>query len=217
MGSLMLLRSIQQSTPIDQSIQISQLEMKQLIQGSDRLLHLMNMLLDHQAFSQAVPVLNRQANSLSAIAATVLQDFEPEFCKQDVQLKNLLSANLPLVNVDPQQIERVLRNLIGNAIHHNSSGLRLTLDAIPIRLGNTTLLKVIVQDNGTGIERSQQDIIFEPYTRGQQTQYRPGLGLGLYICRQVILAHGGEIGLESLHQETIFWFTLPVDYRTLSF
>lgn len=75
------------------------------------------------------------------------------------------------------------------------------------------MLKVILQDNGIGISSAQQETIFEPYTRGHDTEYLPGLGLGLYICRQIILAHGGVIGVESFGQGTLVWFTLPLSNR----
>ncbi|MGG6263855.1 sensor histidine kinase [Leptolyngbya sp. AN03gr2] len=108
--------------------------------------------------------------------------------------------------MDVQQIARVFNNLIDNAIVHNPPGLLLTLRAIQ----GARLLKVIVQDNGIGISATQQKTIFEPYTPGKQTQYSPGLGLGLYICRQVIEAHGGTINIESSDQGTAFYFTLPL-------
>ncbi len=213
MGSLMLLESILQSNPADQLVQISKAEMLHLIQGYDRLLGLMNTLLDNQALSQSELILNLKPTDLSAIATTILQDFQPVLVKKNVQLNNRIRADLPTVNADAQQIWRVLCNLIGNAINHNPPGLRLTLDAAVI--GKTTgkshsMLKVMVQDDGIGIAPAQQETIFEPYTRAQRSQYQPGLGLGLYICRQVVAAHGGEIGLERLHQGTIFWFTLPL-------
>jgi signal transduction histidine kinase len=213
MGSLMLLESIQQGTPADRAIQIAQSEMSHLIQGYDRLLGLMNTLLDNQALSQSELVLNLKPTDLSVITTTILQDFQPMLIKKNTQLNNHIRADLPTVNVDAQQIWRVLCNLIGNAINHNPPGLQLTLDAVVIgkKSGRSLpMLKVIVQDNGIGIAPTQQDTIFEPYTRSQKSQYQPGLGLGLYICRQIVLAHGGAIGLERLQQGTIFWFTLPL-------
>jgi signal transduction histidine kinase len=143
---------------------------------------------------------------ISTIVTTILQDFHSDLIKQNVQVNNQILPNLPLIEVDVQQIERVFGNLIANAISHNSSGISLTLDAI--RFGS--MLKVMVQDNGVGISPIQQETIFEPYTRGHQTQYLPRLGLGLHICQQVILAHGGMIRLESSSQGAIFWFTLPL-------
>jgi signal transduction histidine kinase len=210
MGSLMLLKSIRDSTPGDQEIQLSQIEMAQLIRGSDRLLSLMNSLLDHQTLSQGELILNLQPVGIQAVVNPILEDFDRELLKQNVRLDNLIENDLPLVDVDTQQIARVFHNLIDNAIHHNPPGLMITLDATTIRVQNTSMLKVIIGDNGVGIARDRQETIFEAYTRDRQSQYLPGLGLGLYICRQVILAHGGEIGLESFEGQTVFWFTLPL-------
>jgi signal transduction histidine kinase len=205
-GSLLLLESIRQSSSANLSIEISQTEMAQLIQGSNRLLGLMNSLLIPQAFSQADLVLSRQPVNLTPLITSILQDFQPSFAKQSIEINNRIQVNLPLVDIDAQQIGRVFNNLISNAITHNPSGILLTLDAV--RSGS--MLKIIVQDNGVGVPPDQQETVFDPYARGRQTQYLPGLGLGLYICRQIILAHGGIIGFESPDQGTVIWFTLPL-------
>jgi signal transduction histidine kinase len=214
MGSLMLLKSIHQSTPVNRSSEISSVEMAQLIRGGERLLGLMNVLLDTQALSETELILYRQPTNLSAIVTTILQDLHPDIIKQNILLDNRICSNLPLVDIDIQQIGRVFHNLIGNAMGHNPPGITIVLDAIEINHKKTgrllPMLKVMIEDNGVGIAPNRQETIFEPYTRGQHTQYQPGLGLGLYICRQVVLAHGGEIGLESLDRKTIFWFVLPL-------
>jgi signal transduction histidine kinase len=207
MGSLMLLQSMQQSTPADQPIVISQTEMSQLIHGSDRLLGLMNTLLDSQVLVQSELVLQRQSVELEAIVAMILQDFQPTLMKKNIQFDVVIPADLPPIDVDVQQIWRVLCNLISNAINHNPPGLQLTLEA---QVMSRSMLKIIVQDNGVGIPLSQQATLFEPYTRSAQSQYQPGLGLGLYICRQIIQAHGGTIGLEPTARGTAIEFTLPM-------
>ena len=237
-GSLMLLESMQKNTPVDQPIQVPQIEMSHLIQGYDRLLGLMNTLLDNQALAQGDLILHQQPTDLNSVFATILQDFQPILLKKNIQVNHQICSELPLVDIDAQQIWRVLCNLVSNAVNHNPPGLLLTLDAVVVdssggrfrRLAelsaNTTreetkqlareskdaglMLKVIVQDNGVGISPSQKDTIFEPYSRVQQSQYQPGLGLGLYICRQIVLAHGGEIGLDCLQPGARFWFTLPL-------
>jgi signal transduction histidine kinase len=229
----MLLESMQKNTPVDQPIQIPQVEMSHLIQGYDRLLGLMNTLLDNQALAQGDLILNQQPTDLNSVFATILQDFQPILLKKNIQINHQFCSELPLVNIDPQQIWRVLCNLVGNAVNHNPPGLLLTLDAAVVysfasrsrgvsgkeshsatkvrgSKDADSMLKVIVQDNGVGISPSQKDTIFEPYSRVQQSQYQPGLGLGLYICRQIVLAHGGEIGLDCLQPGARFWFTLPL-------
>ncbi|MEO0377402.1 MAG: HAMP domain-containing sensor histidine kinase [Cyanobacteria bacterium P01_A01_bin.17] len=216
MGSSMLLESIQQSTPATQPIHISQSEMSHLIGGCDRILDLMNTLLDNQALSQNELILDLQPTNLSSVISTVLSDFQPAFTKKDTHLNNRIQADLLTVHADAQQIWRVLCNLVSNAVHHNPPGLNLILDASVLhdssrRRGSRPMLKITVQDDGVGITSAQRRTIFEPYTRNQQSQYQPGLGLGLYICRQIVVAHGGEIGIETPSQGTTLWFTLPLE------
>lgn len=68
-----------------------------------------------------------------------------------------------------------------------------------------------VQDNGIGISKAQRERLFELYARGARARYMPGLGLGLYLCRQIITAHGGEIEMNSQPGEgATFGFTLPL-------
>lgn len=209
MGSLMLLKAISQASSGDQPIEISRTEMSQLVQGSERLLGLMNSLLAPQASSARELVVRRQAASLSDIVDDALEGFQDDFAKHHIQVDNRVRKDLPLLYVDIQQTLRVFRNLIDNAISYNPSGISLTLDAAELH----SLVKIAVRDNGIGISPAQRKVIFEPYTRGRQTQYLPGQGLGLYICRQVVLAHGGTIGVERLDRGTTFWFTLPTMAR----
>jgi signal transduction histidine kinase len=119
MGSLMLLESMQKTTPAGQPVQIPQTEMSHLIQGYDRLLGLMNTLLDNQTLSQSELILQIQPANLSDIVTTILADFQPLLVKKNIQLHNFIPPDLPIIAVDPQQIWRVFCNLIGNAINHN--------------------------------------------------------------------------------------------------
>ena len=67
-----------------------------------------------------------------------------------------------------------------------------------------------VTDNGIGIPPTQRARLFELYARGSRARYMPGLGLGLYLCQQIITAHGGEIGITDSETGTKFWFLLPL-------
>jgi signal transduction histidine kinase len=113
---------------------------------------------------------------------------------------------LPLVNADAQQLWRVFGNLIDNAVKYNQSGFILTVEAQK----EGEMVRCTVADNGAGISPQQCARLFEPYTRGVGVSLRQGLGLGLYICRQIVEAHGGEIGVDSeLGKGARFWLTLP--------
>ncbi|MGZ7186052.1 sensor histidine kinase, partial [Streptococcus pyogenes] len=68
-----------------------------------------------------------------------------------------------------------------------------------------------VTDTGVGIPPEQCDRLFDPYFRGSGKPKSVGLGLGLYLCKQIVQAHTGQIGVESQPGAgTMFWFTLPV-------
>ncbi|KYC38829.1 hypothetical protein WA1_35095 [Scytonema hofmannii PCC 7110] len=74
------------------------------------------------------------------------------------------------------------------------------------------MLLCMVRDSGIGIAPEQCQHLFELYARGTKARYTPGLGLGLYLCKQIVEAHGGKISLVSCVGEgSTFWFTLPLD------
>jgi signal transduction histidine kinase len=78
------------------------------------------------------------------------------------------------------------------------------------------MIRCTVEDNGVGIERSHCDLLFERYVRGSRTR-SIGVGLGLYLCRQIITAHGGQIGVNSMPVTgTTFWLTLPLAKHSTS-
>ncbi|NJN87589.1 MAG: ATP-binding protein [Leptolyngbyaceae cyanobacterium SL_7_1] len=118
-----------------------------------------------------------------------------------------MPPDLPLVNADPLQLRRVFENLITNALNHNPPGIHLTLNATV----ETEMIRVTLQDNGVGMAEDVRDHLFERYSRGRNSRHSSGIGLGLYLCRQIITAHGGQIGAISAPGEgATFWLTLPL-------
>jgi signal transduction histidine kinase len=74
-----------------------------------------------------------------------------------------------------------------------------------------SVIRCTVKDNGIGIEPQHCERLFELYVRGSQSRHTSGLGLGLYLCRQIITAHDGEIAVSSTPGNgATFWFTLPI-------
>ena len=121
-----------------------------------------------------------------------------------------LSQNLsPLcdeVFADPDRLELVFANLITNAIRHTPGGGSIEIRTFP----GDDRVKFEVVDTGEGIPKEFQDQIFDKYFRVPGS-IREGTGLGLAIAKNIIEAHGGEIGLESSPgQGSTFWFTLPI-------
>jgi len=108
-----------------------------------------------------------------------------------------------VVHVDPERIQIVLSNLVENALRHTPSGGRVRLRAS----SNDGAVRFEVVDDGPGISEADRPHVFEKFYRGSAGG---GAGLGLSIARDIVRAHGGEMGLESrLGQGACFWFTLP--------
>ncbi|MBV9228381.1 MAG: PAS domain S-box protein [Chloroflexi bacterium] len=126
----------------------------------------------------------------------------------DVSVKLVLPSNLPTVMADRERIEEVLQNLLDNAIKYSPRQRAITVNC------HATGEEVIVSvsDAGMGISLRDQEQIFKRFHRvgSPMSQSTPGAGLGLYICRAIVEAHGGRIWVEStLHEGSTFSFSLP--------
>ena len=111
---------------------------------------------------------------------------------------------------DRDRLEQVFSNLIGNAIHHGSPDAAITVDARQV--GAEVFVEV--HNTGPAIPEAVRARLFSPFRRGDRDSRgtrTAGLGLGLYISRELVVAHGGEIDVESsVEQGTTFRVTLPV-------
>jgi two-component system sensor histidine kinase/response regulator len=214
MGGLMVLNSLQKEAEAQGgSVAVSGSILQRMIQSHDRQLALINSLLETHANDMSGITLECQPLDLFTLVSELAIEWQPLLKQDESTLQNQVSPDLPLVNADSNQLWRVYENLIANALKHNPPGVILTLAAELEPSAPTTLpmIRCTVQDNGIGIPPEQSASIFELYQRGAQARRTVGLGLGLYLCRQIILAHGGQIGLAS-HPGTgsTFWFTLPL-------
>jgi len=113
------------------------------------------------------------------------------------------------VSADEQLIDQVIVNLINNAVKYAPASKEIIIKLE--RLNNQA--KVSVTDFGAGIASDKLPHIFERYFRADYGSVQfSGLGLGLYICAEIIEKHCGKIGVDSkLGNGSTFWFTLPLD------
>lgn len=177
-----------------------------MVQSCSRQLQLIESLTATQQFDVKSASLAMKPLSLATLVQNILIERLPILNQHRVKVKQLFAADLPLVNADAQQLWRVFGNLIDNAVKYNQSGFILTVEAKK----EGEMVGCTVADNGAGISSQQCARLFEPYTRGVGVTLRQGLGLGLFICRQIVEAHGGEIGVDSeLGKGARFWLTLP--------
>ncbi len=116
---------------------------------------------------------------------------------------------LQSVHADRSQVHQLLQNLIGNALKYHRKGVRpeivVTSTPQPDRM-----IRVEVRDNGIGIDEKDLDRIFGMFQRLHSRAECGGTGIGLAVCKKIVMRHGGAISVESApDQGAIFWFTLP--------
>lgn len=205
LGTAMVLNNL--SNQSGEEVRLSRSILQRMQESNQRQLDLINSLIDTHAAEIWGIALHTRPVALKPLIDSAIADLQPLLDKEQAQLENLTSAHLPLVEVDPLQLARVYQNLLANALKHNPTGLKLILDAQV--QGESVYCTVI--DDGVGISDEQCHHLFDPYFRGSSKPKSVGLGLGLYLCQQIIQAHGGKIGVSSqLGSGTLFWFTLPI-------
>ncbi|HEX6544196.1 MAG TPA: HAMP domain-containing sensor histidine kinase [Ktedonobacterales bacterium] len=106
---------------------------------------------------------------------------------------------------DTARVELALAALLANALKFSTQGeIRVKVTREP------SFARVSVTDTGVGVPRGEEATIFEPYISGSNIE-NPGVGLGLYVAREIVREHGGDIGVISVEDGgTTFWFTLPL-------
>lgn len=172
---------------------------------SDRLNHLI---------AQAVQMAQLDSHEihmdLAAHAVAELIENARQGCASAIegyQVDVRLSQELPKVLADPNWIERVLCNLLDNAVKYSPSGQPITISAEQ----QADMVAISVADRGVGIEPLEQELIFDKFYRGQSQRYRvSGTGMGLAISRAIVEAHHGDISVISQPERgSVFTFTLP--------
>jgi len=118
-----------------------------------------------------------------------------------------IAQSLPSIYGDELEMRRVLQNLLDNAVRVSEPNKEILIEVASFR---DNQVKVFVRDQGIGIAPQEKEQLFHRFTQGRSR--RGKCGLGLYLCRQIIEAHGGKIGVDSsLGEGSTFWFTLPVN------
>lgn len=169
-----------------------------------RLLRLINDLLNFSRYQNGLQTLALSSCGLEPLLQQAQQRFSVQAEELQVSLSSEVHGDLPAVQIDPLQIERVLDNLIGNALRHSHPGGHIRLQARP----QGERLLISVEDNGEGIAYHQQARIFEPFV--QVGRKRGGAGLGLALCKEIVQLHGGHIGVRSqVGQGAQFYLLLP--------
>ena len=155
--------------------------------------------------------LNLEEASLHDMISDTISSFQPQAEQKGVRLLGEISGDVDPVLANPPKLQRVLHNLVSNALRHTLQDGTVTLRAAPE--GEVT--RVEVSDTGEGIASEDLPRVFERTFRGEQSRTRPdedgapGAGLGLAIARGLVEAHGGTMNVQSEPgRGSLFHFTL---------
>lgn len=212
-GMLMVVQNLlkpSSAQPDDKTIAVPRAVLERMATSCDRQLNLINSLLETQKREVWGGSLQCEPLRLHAFIEALVAEWKPMLQKNQATLMSQVPIELPKISADRNQLWRVFENLLANALKHNPPGLNLLLKA-EVCAENPNYLRCTLTDDGVGMKPEECAKLFQPYTRGESAGLKAGLGLGLYLCLQIVTAHGGDIGVNSAPDAgTTFWFTLPV-------
>lgn len=169
----------------------------------DKLSSLINDLLNSNRISQGQLQIHKTTFSVAGMINDCCQHIRTAGI-HDIILKGDMDVT---VSADEQQIDQVVVNFVNNAVKYAPESKEIIIEVTK----QADNLRIAVRDQGPGIPAEQIPHLFDRYYRADYsgTQFS-GLGLGLYICAEIIKKHGGEIGVDTeLGKGSSFWFTLP--------
>ena len=178
----------------------------EILDASRRLARLIDDLLSVSRMESGRLVLDPRPLDLAAVVERILSPFRAMAAKHTLRTK--LPGNLPVIWGDPDKVEQILTNLVGNAIKYSPGGgeVLVTVD----HDGDT--VQVSVRDQGIGMSPRDMGQLFEKFYRVDREEVRRagGTGLGLYITKRLVEMHGGRLWAESWPGVgSVFRFTLP--------
>ncbi|MEK7099416.1 MAG: HAMP domain-containing sensor histidine kinase [Patescibacteria group bacterium] len=180
-----------------------------LTDTADRMIRLVNALLEVNRIEASHLVLKSEAVDADAVTRGLIDDFKSYATAHKVRIAYHAPDHAPTVQADREKLDMALQNLLDNAVRYTLDGGTVT---VTLSAGQGVVRWDIV-DQGMGIPAAQHPYIFQKFFRGENGQARDthGSGIGLYIAKAIVEASGGTIGFISKEGKgTTFWFTLPV-------
>jgi signal transduction histidine kinase len=173
---------------------------------ADRLRELIDNLLDSSRLESGSLGMTREVAQVGTLVRDTVQRARSMYPELTLEVE--MDGDLPPVEIDATRVSQVLDNLLSNAVKYApSSPVSISVSA------DDRWITLEVRDSGPGIDSEHMAHLFERFYRvPDSSRAVRGTGLGLYICRKIVEAHGGEIGVDSRPGEgTRFYFTLPMN------
>jgi two-component system phosphate regulon sensor histidine kinase PhoR len=177
---------------------------------TERLGRLLNDLTDLSNIELGKVTLQLAPTVVADVVDSVLAIIRPRADAGRVRLEAMIGAAVPAVLADHDRLEQILINLVDNAVKYTPPGGQVSVAAAPVDGGR---VEVAVRDTGVGIPPADLPRITERFYRVDRARSRElgGTGLGLAIVKHLVIAHGGELRIDSeMNQGTTVRFTLPV-------
>ncbi len=176
-------------------------------QQLERMDHLVRDVLNAARIEAGELILQREPISILPVTRQVVDQINARVTGRTIRL--IEKPGLPMVMADRDRVIEVLVNLLDNADKYSSPGCEVIVETA----ANETEVMLTVRDGGPGLPAASLDHIFDKFYRvdSSDSQAAYGYGLGLYICRCLVEAHGGRIWAENVRGGAAFSFTLPVE------
>ena len=178
-------------------------------QSNERLISLVNNLLNVTRMEDGRYLYKRAKADMREIISAVLNTNKDEFEKRGIIIEYKRPVDFPEIMIDSEKIKIVIQNLVDNATKYSPRARKIKINLQKEDNG----IRFEIRDFGVGIPEQQQGKIFQKFFRADNavTMNTIGTGLGLFLSKNIIEAHGGSIGFKSEENKgTAFYFSLPI-------
>lgn len=178
---------------------------QRILETSERMKSLIYDLLDRKSPVEGLFVLHKSRNNFAVILDEAAHSLENDCSSKKINVELSLPPDPVFLDIDKSKIYQVLTNLLGNACKFSPPNSRIRMSVT----SHQDHLRFEIEDQGVGILPENLDKVFqEKWTTASRKE--EGHGLGLFICKNIIEAHEGQIGVKSQgNKGSAFWFTLP--------
>ncbi len=188
--------------------EVGECYLREILSSSNRMHQIVEDLLDIRRIELGILAIRKSAEDICSLISEVVVNFAPQFLAAFLKA-GYVPGEPTIVDVDGNRIRQVLARIISNAIKFTPENGKVSISVRRVKREAV----VEVADSGIGIPADKIPHMFEEFYQADQTSTREtgGTGLGLYLCKHLVEAHGGRIGLMSEEGKgTTVWFTLPL-------